>query len=235
MNSKETIESYLYIGKDKLSFCIFNNIDQKIYEKETLLDSYTKKNNLVDLVDLFFEENVLKIEKKINKFVNEINLIFFDSNFIPIQAGIKKSRPGEKINNRDLYHMLFDLKQQIKENNADKTIIHMRINNFLIDKKRSLILDNNFDCSELCLEIDFVCLSNEIIDILSKKTKKYQISISKIFSAEYLEKNYKLTNNDECITASRFKHENDENEVHLIKKIPRKKGFFERFFSFFTN
>ena len=39
--------------------------------------------------------------------------------------------------------MLFDLKQQIKENNIDKTITHMRINNFLIDKKDDFVDKKN--------------------------------------------------------------------------------------------
>ena len=39
---------------------------------------------------------------------------------------------------------------------------------------------------------------------------------------------------DECTAAARLKYENDENEVHLIKKISKKQGFFEKFFKFFN-
>ena len=34
--------------------------------------------------------------------------------------------------------MLLDLKQQIKENNLKKSITHMRIDNFQIDKRKYL-------------------------------------------------------------------------------------------------
>ena len=129
--------------------------------------------------------------------------------------------------------MLFDLKQQIKENNIDKTITYMKINNFLLDKKKYLSFEDNFDFTELCLQIDFVCLSNKVIDNFSKIIKKYQISIDKIFSAKYLKDYSAITGENELQTAVRLKYEKDENEVHLIKKTVENLGFFERFFKFF--
>ena len=74
----------------------------------------------------------------------------------------------------------------------------------------------------------------KIIDEYSKKLEKYQIRIDRIFSAEYLNKNYKNKGESECQIAARLKYDNDENEVHIIKKISKKQPFFERFFRFFN-
>ena len=104
----------------------------------------------------------------------------------------------------------------------------------MIDKKISFTLDDNFECNELCLQIDFICLSNNVIDDISKRIKKYQISIDKIFSAKYLNEHHNTDGENECQTAARLKYENDENEVHLIKKTIGNPGFFERFFRFFN-
>ena len=164
----------------------------------------------------------------------DINLIIFDPNFVLIQASIKKNTTGKKINKKDLSHMLFDLKQKIKENNNDKKIIQMRINSFILDKKEYLTLDDDFECGELCLQVDFICLSNKIIQKLTEKMKKYQISIDRFFSAKYLKDHYSKYENNDCKNAARLKYENDENEVFLIKKRTAKRGFFERFFSFFN-
>ena len=234
MSSKVTTETFFYIGFDRLSLCVFEGINKKIFEKEILINNYKEKESSDDLIINFLGENIIKIEKKIDKFVNEINLIIFDPNFLLIQASIKKSRTGDKINKRDLDYMLFDLKQQIKENNIDKTITYMKINNFLLDKKKYLSLEDNFECTELCLQIDFVCLSNKVIDNFSKIIKKYQISIDKIFSAKYLKDYSAITGENELQTAVRLKYEKDENEVHLIKKTVENLGFFERFFKFFN-
>jgi len=234
MSSEVLTETFLYIGPDKISFCIFEGIDKKIFEKDILISDFSEKENLDYLIDKFFKENIIKIEKKINKFINDINLIIFDPNFVLIQASIKKNTTGKKINKKDLSHMLFDLKQKIKENNNDKKIIQMRINSFILDKKEYLTLDDNFECGELCLQVDFICLSNKIIQELSEKMKKYQINIDRIFSAKYLKDHYSKYENNDCKNAARLKYENDENEVFLIKKKTAKRGFFERFFSFFN-
>ena len=234
MKAKSFFNSFLFIGLNKLSICVFDGIKNKIFESEILITEKIKDENLNNFQERFFGDNILKVEKKINNFINEISLVIHDSNFLQIQASIKKDGKGEKINKNELNRMLFDLKQQIKENNPDKSITYIKINNFLIDKKVSSNLDDDFECDELCLEVDFICLSNKIIEKYSKKIKKYQISVDRIFSAEYLNKHYKNEGESECEIAARLKYENDENEVHMIKKTSKNLAFFERFFRFFN-
>ena len=234
MNYNSSLKPFFFIGSDTLSLCVFNGIENKIYEKKVMINKSYVKEDLDDLCEKFLGENIIKAEKKIGKFINEINLIIDDPNFLLIQASIKKDGKGDKINKLSLNHMLFDLKQQIKENNQDKTITYIKINNFRVNKKIFLTLEDNFECDELCLSVDFICLSNQIKKEYSKKIKKYQIRIEQIFAANYLNKYYKKNGEDECLTAARLKYENDENEVHIIKKISEKHGFFERFFRFFS-
>jgi len=233
MSSKNKIEVFFLINLNKLCLYVFEGKEKTIFKKEVLIAEIKKEENFDDLLDNFFGENILKIEKEIKKFINEINLIIFDQNFLLIQSSIKKKGEGDKIKKRDLNHMLFDLKQQIKENNLDKTITYMRINNFLIDNNKYLNIENNFECDELCLQIDFICLPKKIIEDFSNKIKKYQIRVDKIFSAKYLNEYCSHHNENECEVAARLKYENDQNEVHFIKKRIEKKGFFERFFRFF--
>ena len=234
MKAKSSFNSFFFIGLDKLSLCVFDGMENKIFEKEALITEKIKNENLNNFHEKFFGDNILKIEKKVDRFINEIDLIIYDLNFVLIQASIKKDGKGDKINKFELNRMLFDLKQQIKENNQDKSITYIKIKNFRIDKKIFSILDDGFECDELCLQIDFICLSNKIIEEYSKKLEKYQIRIDRIFSAEYLNKNYKNEGESECQIAARLKYGNDENEVHIIEKTSKKQGFFERFFWFFN-
>ena len=228
------METFFYISLDKLSLCVFEDIDKKIFEKEILIKKNSDSKNSDDLLNEFLGENIIKVEKKFGKFINEINLIVFDPNFVSIRASIKKNGKGDKIDKTDLNRMLFELKQEIKENNTDKTITYMRIDNFILDKKKYSTLQDDFVCNELCLQVDFIFLSKKVIDDLSKKIKKYQISIGKIFSGEYLNKFCIENGEDECQAAAKLKYGNDENEVHLIKKTTINNGFFERFFRFFN-
>ena len=217
MKAKSFFNSFLFIGLNKLSICVFDGIKNKIFESEILITEKIKDENLNNFQERFFGDNILKVEKKINNFINEIDLVIYDSNFLQIQVSIKKDGKGDKINKYDLNRMLFDLKQQIKENNPDKSITYIKISNFLIDKKIFSTLDDNFECDELCLQIDFICLNNKIIEEYSKKIEKYQIRIGKIFSAEYLNKNYKNKGKSECQIAARLKYDNDETKFHNKK------------------
>ena len=216
MSSNLHLNTFFFVGADRLSLCVFDGIKNKIFEKRIMINKDIKKKELDQLYDEFLRVNILKVEKKIHKFINEINLIIDDSNFLLIQASIKKDGRGDKINN------------------PDNTITYIKINNFMLNKKMFFTLEDNFECDELCLDIDFVCLPNYIIKEYSNKIKKYQIRIDQIFAAGYLSKNYNKDGEDLSQTAARLKYQNDENEVHIIKKIREKQGFFERFFRFFN-
>ena len=234
MKAKYLFNAFYFIGLNNLSLCVFDGIENEIFKSEIFITEKDRNENLENFHEKFFGDNILKVEKKINNFINEINLVIHDPNFLQIQASIKKDGKGDKINKHELNRMLFDLKQQIKENNQDKSITYIKINNFRIDNKIFSDLDDGFECDELCLQIDFICLSNKIIEEYSKKLEKYQIRIDRVFSAEYLNKNYKNEGESECQIAARLKYGDDENEVRIIEKTSKKQGFFERFFWFFN-
>ena len=115
MSSKNFLETFFYIGPNRLSLYVFEGINKKIFEKKILINDYKEIISLNDFIDKFFDENIIKVEKNIGKFINEVNLIISDPNFILIQASIKKDGKGDKIKKIDISRMLFDLKQQIKE------------------------------------------------------------------------------------------------------------------------
>ena len=206
MKAKYFFDAFFFIGLNKLSLCVFDGIENEIFKSEILITEKIRNENLDNFYEKFFGDNILKVEKKINNFINEVSLVIHDSNFLQIQASIKKDGKGDKINKHELNRMLFDLKQQIKENNQDKSITYIKINNFRIDNKIFSDLDDGFECDELCLQIDFICLSNKIIEEYSKKLEKYQIRIDRVFSAEYLNKNYKNEGESSFFTTVSFRY-----------------------------
>ena len=62
MNNKSSIETYFYIGLEKLSLSVFEDQNKKIFEKEILKKNYDKDLN--ELIDYFLSENIIKVEKK---------------------------------------------------------------------------------------------------------------------------------------------------------------------------
>ena len=70
MDNEINFETYLYLSKSKLSLSVFKiNEKKKIYEKEVYLKDYY--NDLkFDELKKFLDENIFKIEKKFNYFIN---------------------------------------------------------------------------------------------------------------------------------------------------------------------
>ena len=92
----------------------------------------------------------------------------------------------------------------------------------------------NQQCKNLSLDISFICLSKEIIKKIEKKLKKYHISINQILDAGYV---YKFSNSTDIPfveMASKIIDGYNKNEVKLVNKTQKNKGFFEKFFDLFS-
>ena len=77
MNFKTSIKTFFYIGLDKLSLSVFQGIDKKIFEEEILINRSKEKEDFDSIIDKFFGENIIKAEKKIGNFINEIPKLYF--------------------------------------------------------------------------------------------------------------------------------------------------------------
>ena len=88
MNEVSNIETYLIISRNKLEIYLFDVIKfENLYSDETIT-----KNNSLDHISLynFLDENILKIEKLIGKFVKNIFIIIENEQLFKTQIGIKK-------------------------------------------------------------------------------------------------------------------------------------------------
>ena len=64
--SKTTIDTFFFIGSEKLSLILFEDKNKKIFQKDILFDKNIEKKDLDTLIDKFFGENIIKVEKEIN-------------------------------------------------------------------------------------------------------------------------------------------------------------------------
>ena len=74
MDDNINYETYLFISSAKLIIFVNTGSNKKIYE-EALIIKKDKKNYLLEKLDYFLNENIFKIEKKLNSFVKKIFLI----------------------------------------------------------------------------------------------------------------------------------------------------------------
>ena len=83
-------ETYLFLSSNKFIISVNKDNNEKIYEKELLLNSETQELNLSKL-DQFLNDNIFKIEKILNSFVKNIHLIIDSYKFFSVKISIKKN------------------------------------------------------------------------------------------------------------------------------------------------
>ena len=129
---------------------------------------------------------------------------------------------------------LIDIKNQFKKTIKNDEIIHMMINKYVIDGIEYASLPENIDSNYLSLEVKFICLNNNIIENLKKIFSKYEISINSVLCYNYL-KNFENFNSKNLFNiAYKVLNGYNPNEIFLINKSIKNKGFFEKFFDFFN-
>ena len=234
MNSEINFETYILITKEKFAISAIHDTSYETiyFEQQFITDN---QNNLnFEIFNEFLEKNIFKIEKILKNFVKNIYIILDSDEFFPIRLSIKKSNNGNYIDPNVLSYPLNYLKNTCQSNFNDKKIIHILIENYLIDDKNYFSLPKNLKCNFFSLDVRFICLPKNFVGEIEQALKKYHILVNQIFCANYIERFIEQKNPNIFITANRIKSGLNENEVLLVRKTLKNKGFFEKFFDFFN-
>jgi len=223
----------MYIGPNKMLICIFSKIDSKTLYKNQY--KFSELKNEVDEATIinFLADNILKIEKQLNQFINDINLIINSNEFLSINLSIKQNIYGETTK-KNQTNMLNDLKNYIHDNYIDYSVIHYLINHYVVDNNVEKFFDISKKCNHFCIDTTLILLNRKDIFFYKKIFEKFQISIQKIICSKYIFDFFEPNKFDECEMGLKISLGLNPNEVFLIKKNIEKKGFFERFFHFFS-
>jgi len=234
MNEELKFETYLLIDRKKIVICVLKKRTfEIIFKEEKLLDVHNEDSKL-KILDEFLAQNILKIEKNLKNFVKDTNIILHSREFFPIEISIKKSHNGNSISQENLINPLNILKNLCQFSFKDKKIIHMLIENYQIDGKNYSFLPGNLKCNNFSLDIKFICLSKNLIQHYEIILKRYHILVNQILNAEYIEQFQDQQNPNIYTTASRIISGYNNNEISLVNKTLKSKGFFEKFFDLFS-
>ena len=224
---------FLFSSLNKFTIVALNSNDEFVYKKETLI---TYKSNQIDsnFLDNFLSENIFKIEKELNEFVKNIYLIVDNQNIFSIHLSVKNKFDNIIINSNSINKLLFDAKSCCKKTLENFDILHMKIDQFYIDGTYFKTLPEKKNCKNFSIEISYICLPKNISKTIEDVLHKYQISLDKILSFNYLNSFLENKNDNVYITAQKILDGLNENEVHTTKENTKKLGFFEKFFNFFN-
>ena len=233
MNNSRNHKFFLIIKKEKILFKNFDPVKGSYLIKEMFLKN-NSSNDIFDLLEKFLEKNIFEIEKKLKIFVKKVYIIFESDSFFEVETSFKHNFKKINFNQNQLNDSLIDIKNQLEKNSQNYKISHMIINKYIINGVVYNNLPENMNGDNIVLQVNFICLENEIIEKLEKIFFKYQISINKILCYNYLTKLNNLSSENITKIANESIDGHNNNEVFIIKKTPKKQGFFEKFFNFFS-
>ena len=171
-------DAILDVGSKNLKLGVFNNENKNIYSaKKIINDTFEKSLNIL----------VRDAEKYLSSHIDDVVVLYDSPKYYSLEISIKKvfdySTSIKKIYN-DLIQEAHFL---ISRNNFKDQVIHLIINNIIVDENKTLDkITNDFKIKSLVLEIKFICLNKILIENITNKFKNNNLKISNLYCTSYV-------------------------------------------------
>ena len=87
---------------------------------------------------------------------------------------------------------------------------------------------------DMIIEVSFISISNILVKEISNMLEKYQIKIDRLFEKKYIQNLFEGEHLDLSLIAFKIQNGHNKNEITLVPKSQKKRGFFEKFFQLFS-
>ena len=104
----------------------------------------------------------------------------------------------------------------------------------MIDDVNYTFFDQEINGEFICVEAKFISVPSILIKEISDVLAKYQIKIGSLFEKNYIQNFFEEQSLELSISAHKIKFGQNQNEISLVSKSYKKKGFFEKFFQLFS-
>ena len=229
-------EIFIILSENQISVSVFDkekkkSVHNKIYElKNNLSDNIQLENNL----NRVLKEQIIIIEKKINYTLNNINLILCDPNNLKIKISTKKNYDLTQIQMDQIQYLIQDLKQQILTSNKDLKILHIIIENYIIDGNKIYEIPLKMNCKNLIIEAKFICVKKNLADFFYRIFKNYQVKLDSVICGNYALSLNEIDKSNPLEGGLKVLNGENMKEVYILPKKPAKLGFFEKMFHLFS-
>tara|TARA_B110000196_G_scaffold317740_1_gene331505 strand:+ start:1449 stop:2159 length:711 start_codon:yes stop_codon:yes gene_type:complete len=234
--SEKDFNIYISIESNKLSVAIFSIFNEKnIFFKEYDCTTYLNDDQLnFKNLDKILEKNIFEVEKVTNKYLNEVVIIVDSIDSLSLDLSRSRDIENKKIYKKDAQYLIQDTRQLILRSYPDKSILHIVVDNYMIDDINYKQLPIDINCKKFSIDMKFICISKNLIKKLEATFNLHEITISKIISSNYAKSFFKNeVNYNICEMGFKLNRGKNKQEVVIIPKKIQKKGFFERLFHLF--
>jgi hypothetical protein len=235
--SEKKFDIYLEFNYSRLNLAAFSKTSDKLeYYKEQTYKSYfdNYKELNFEKLDTLLDKNILAIEKSTGGFVRDIYLIVETPQSISIKLSVTKNNEGNKIIKEEAMYLVQDAKQQLLKSNQDLGIIHIIVENYVLDDVKYKFLPLEKKCTKFSIDVKFICFPKALLKSFERLFLKQQIDIIQFVCSNYLKKfDFIDKEKNICEYAKNIVQGINKQEVVSIPKELEKKGFFEKLFHFF--
>ena len=177
------LDTIIDFGSKNLRLGVFNQSSEKIYSSNIKINEVLENDNL----DKALKKLVRDAEKQLSTHLADVNILYDSSEFNFIDFSIKKSFDQPTLISKHFKSLVEEANFIISENNFRDQVIHIDINNIIVDDNRKLEnLSDDIKIKSLILEIKFICLKKSTIKDLSNKFKKNNLNILCIYCTSYV-------------------------------------------------
>ena len=230
----DELKTYLSIAPNKFEIFLYDTKKFKnLYKKSTKSETQLEGINYATL-NKFLEDNIFKIEKLSGNFINNICVIIDNNQIKNISFSIKKKNYEKKIDKIYIEKLLTDAKDIFRENYQKQKILHILLNSFVVDGSSYLSFQDDLVGDIVIIQVQFKSISFKLLQDIDNVLEKYQIKASDYLDQNYLKSLSKYEDFELDQIAYKVQNGFNENEVNLIPKNQKKKGFFEKFFQLFN-
>ena len=233
MKNNSNNKTFLFINLKKFKIIVLDDLNEVIFKKELLLKPSSEKFDFV-LFDDFINQNIFKIEKELNEFIKFIFIIIDHNDIFSVNLSIKNKINDVPLNTNLINNLLVEAKTCCRETLEKLDVMHMKIDQFYVDNDIYKTFPDNIRYKDLSVDLSFICIPKNFLQNLEKVLKKYQISIVKILSYQYLNSFIDISGNEPGLVSKKILTGFNENEVIFTSKVLRNQSFFEKFFNFFN-
>ena len=144
------------------------------------------------------------------------------------------TKEGNRVIKEDAAYLVQDAKQQILKSNQDVEILHIIVENYVLDNIKYKFFPSEKKCTKFSIDIIFICFPKDLLKSFERLFLKQQIYINQFVCSNYI-KTFNFTNKELniCECARDIVQGVNKQEVVSIPKELKKKGFFEKLFHFF--
>ena len=171
------------LGHSKIRFSIFDKNKDIIFSENLSVIFDNQYSNHFYII----EGLIKKAEKEISSYIEDAILIFDTSEQYSIDISLNKES-NNNLTIENLYNLLvLELYQIINSNYNNYEIVHIIVNECVIDKKKyNNLPDKLLKTNNLKVHFKLICFPKNILNKLKENFKKINLNIIKVFSTSYI-------------------------------------------------